>query len=176
MGIAVMSGLLSSLEQRQAAFPNGRSTPREPVSGISTPTRSMALEASDDSLPSSFIATVGREETSRKLRKTFQTSTSLNDMIDIRSGAGANVSAAQESDIILICSKPNIAKSILAEKGMQDAVRGKIVVSICAGVTLEQLEACVPEGTTVVRAMPNTPCKVSFIGLQVLTDTRSARA
>lgn len=162
MGIAIMSGVLTNLEQRQAAYPNGRSTPREPVSGISTPTKAMALEASDDSLPDAFIATVGREETARKLRKTFQTSTSLNDMIDIRSGAGANVSAAQESDIILICSKPNIAKSILAEKGMADAVRGKIVVSICAGVTMEQLEAIVPEGTTVVRAMPNTPCKVSY--------------
>lgn len=175
MGIAVMSGLLTSLEQRQAAFPNGRNTPREPVSGISTPTRSMALEASDDSLPDAFIATVGREETSRKLRKTFQTSTSLNDMIDIRSGKGANVSAAEESDIILICSKPNVAKSILAEKGMQEAIKGKIVVSICAGITIEQLDACVPEDTTVVRAMPNTPCKVSY-HMPKATDARSARA
>lgn len=163
MGVAVMSGVLASLEARQAAFPNGRTTPREPVSGISTPTASMALEASDESIPAAFIATVGREETARKLRKTFQTSTSLNDMIDVRSGAGSNVACAKESDIILICSKPNVAKSILAEKGMSEAVKGKIVVSICAGITIEQLVALVPEDTTVVRAMPNTPCKVSAL-------------
>jgi pyrroline-5-carboxylate reductase len=43
---------------------------------------------------------------------------------------------------------------------MAAAVEGKLVISICAGVTMSQLKSWVPESTTVVRAMPNTPCKV----------------
>lgn len=44
---------------------------------------------------------------------------------------------------------------------MSEAISGKLVISICAGVTLSQLRSWVPKDTEVVRAMPNTPCKVS---------------
>jgi len=57
-------------------------------------------------------------------------------------------------------SKPNIAKTILQEEGMHAALDGKLVISICAGVTISQLKSWVPESVNVVRAMPNTPCKV----------------
>lgn len=43
---------------------------------------------------------------------------------------------------------------------MRDALAGKLLISILAGVTIAQLSALVPEDTRVVRAMPNTPCKV----------------
>jgi pyrroline-5-carboxylate reductase len=43
---------------------------------------------------------------------------------------------------------------------MSEAVDGKLVISICAGVTIAQLRSWVPASTKVVRAMPNTPCKV----------------
>lgn len=161
MGIAILSGVLSSLESRLATYPDGRSTPREPASGISTPTASIFLDAPEETLPSKFVATVGREETARKLRKTFAGLNTLGASVDVRAGAGANVSAARDADVILICSKPQIAKTILAEQGMREAVEGKMVVSICAGVTIEQLKGWVPESTLVARAMPNTPCKVS---------------
>jgi pyrroline-5-carboxylate reductase len=45
---------------------------------------------------------------------------------------------------------------------MTEAIDGKLVISICAGVTLAQLRSWVPASTEVVRAMPNTPCKVSL--------------
>lgn len=44
---------------------------------------------------------------------------------------------------------------------MSEAVEGKLVISICAGVTIAQLRSWVPASTKIVRAMPNTPCKVS---------------
>lgn len=43
---------------------------------------------------------------------------------------------------------------------MSQALEGKLVISICAGVTMAQLKSWVPPSTIVVRAMPNTPCKV----------------
>jgi hypothetical protein len=45
---------------------------------------------------------------------------------------------------------------------MSQAVEGKLVISICAGVTIAQLRSWVPASTKIVRAMPNTPCKVSY--------------
>lgn len=44
---------------------------------------------------------------------------------------------------------------------MAEALDGKLVISICAGVTMAQLKSWVPSSTIVVRAMPNTPCKVT---------------
>lgn len=44
---------------------------------------------------------------------------------------------------------------------MQAAVDGKLLISICAGVTLDQLKSYVPQGTMCIRAMPNTPSKAS---------------
>jgi pyrroline-5-carboxylate reductase len=43
---------------------------------------------------------------------------------------------------------------------MKDALDGKLLISILAGVTLFQLKAWLLPSTKVLRAMPNTPCKV----------------
>lgn len=45
---------------------------------------------------------------------------------------------------------------------MQEALGKKLLISILAGVTISQLSKMVGPTTEVVRAMPNTPCKVSF--------------
>lgn len=65
-----------------------------------------------------------------------------------------------------------MAHSILNEEGMQDAISHKLLISILAGVTISQMSSWVPESTKVVRAMPNTPCKVSklFITVEVSID------
>jgi len=44
---------------------------------------------------------------------------------------------------------------------MQEALEEKLLISILAGVTISQLTQMVGPTTKVVRAMPNTPCKVS---------------
>lgn len=44
---------------------------------------------------------------------------------------------------------------------MKEALSGKLLISILAGVTVKQLTGLVDPSTKVVRAMPNTPCKVS---------------
>ena len=45
---------------------------------------------------------------------------------------------------------------------MQEALENKLLISILAGVTISQLSEMVGPTTKVVRAMPNTPCKVSL--------------
>jgi pyrroline-5-carboxylate reductase len=56
--------------------------------------------------------------------------------------------------------KPQLVQSILGEKGMAEALEGKLLISILAGVTIPQLANLVQPTTKVIRAMPNTPCKV----------------
>jgi len=56
--------------------------------------------------------------------------------------------------------KPQLAHSILHEPGIKEALGGKLLISILAGVTIAQLEEWVLPTTRIVRAMPNTPCKV----------------
>lgn len=57
-------------------------------------------------------------------------------------------------------TKPQVAKAVLSSPGIQEALKDKLLVSICAGVTIEQLQSWTTPTTTVIRAMPNTPCKV----------------
>jgi pyrroline-5-carboxylate reductase len=75
--------------------------------------------------------------------------------------AGENVKGCKEGDVILLGCKPQLAEDILAEEGVKEALEGKMLVSICAGLRIEQLQKWVHPSTKVVRAMPNTPAKVS---------------
>jgi pyrroline-5-carboxylate reductase len=59
---------------------------------------------------------------------------------------------------VLLAVKPQDVGPALAEIGA--ACEGSPVVSICAGVTLEQLARGLPVDTPVVRVMPNTPALV----------------
>lgn len=46
---------------------------------------------------------------------------------------------------------------------MKEALDGKLLISILAGVTIKQMKQLVLPSTKVVRAMPNTPCKVRLL-------------
>ncbi|KAF9736977.1 hypothetical protein PMIN03_001470 [Paraphaeosphaeria minitans] len=73
-----------------------------------------------------------------------------------------NLEGIQKGDILLLSCKPHIFKDILGEDGVREALRGKVLVSILAGVTQEQIEGFLyPDGAPenacrVVRVMPNT--------------------
>ncbi|KAI0374963.1 pyrroline-5-carboxylate reductase [Pilatotrama ljubarskyi] len=152
MGVAVLSGVLASLEAKSSnAVPHPKWESHTP--GTVTP---QTLE--DESLPSRFIACVSREETAKKLGLAFFASGTLGRSVEIV--RGGNVQAVRESNVVLLCCKPQLANTILSEPGMKEALEGKLLISILAGVTISQLEAMVGPSTKVVRAMPNTPCKI----------------
>lgn len=65
-----------------------------------------------------------------------------------------NREAAGQADTVLLAVKPNVVLGVLAEIAPVLS-RDKLVISVAAGVELEMLEAGVPQGTPVVRAMPN---------------------
>ena len=100
--------------------------------------------------------------------------------IDIRKSeylkekTGAHVSASagelcESSDIIILAVKPDGVTDLLRE--LQESIRGKIVVSIAAGVRIAALEDAAGEGAKVIRVMPNTPALVGE-GMSVLSPGR----
>lgn len=65
----------------------------------------------------------------------------------------------QNSDVIFIGTKPNQVADVLSE--IKEYISPeKLIVSIAAGVRTEKLEAGLPEGSRVIRVMPNTPALV----------------
>ena len=69
--------------------------------------------------------------------------------------------AVRRSGVVLLCVKPKELKGLLAGLSASGALdHHPLVVSIAAGATLEFLAAHTPEGTPLVRAMPNTPCSI----------------
>ena len=80
-------------------------------------------------------------------------------------GSEARTSAAlgevvSDATIIFLAVKPQVM--VTALRDLHDLIKGdQIVVSIAAGITLQQLTQGLPEGTRVIRVMPNTPCLIS---------------
>ncbi|WP_306590300.1 pyrroline-5-carboxylate reductase [Geothrix sp. 21YS21S-4] len=69
--------------------------------------------------------------------------------------------AARASEVVLLCVKPKELKGLLAALSEAGALDHRpLVVSIAAGATLGMLTSYVPDGTPLVRAMPNTPCAI----------------
>ncbi|MCK9914521.1 pyrroline-5-carboxylate reductase [Microbacteriaceae bacterium K1510] len=76
--------------------------------------------------------------------------------INPKTGAKAKATAA---GAIVIAVKPQIAPDAVPPLGLHVG-KGTLVVSIMAGRTLAFLEDNLPQGTAIVRAMPNTPAAI----------------
>jgi len=83
----------------------------------------------------------------------------LVDELGVRAGA---IDQARAADVIVLAVKPQVMVQILSDLAphVRTTEPRPIVVSVAAGVRLATLEAALPEGTPVVRTMPNTPCLV----------------
>ena len=69
------------------------------------------------------------------------------------------ISVVENSDIIILCVKPNIYNSVL--KKIKDSIaKNKIIVSIAAGINIDSIENIIGKDKKVVRTMPNTPAQV----------------
>jgi pyrroline-5-carboxylate reductase len=150
MGIAILGGILSSLAEIHSSH-----GPSGPSSGTTTPMEEMPAR-----LPTRFIACVKRPESAKKVRQALQNNAALEVV------TGENVSSAERAGIVLLCCKPYLVEELLREKGMKEALAGKVLVSILAGVSVQQIEGILGYGENdeeshknrclIVRAMPNT--------------------
>jgi pyrroline-5-carboxylate reductase len=67
--------------------------------------------------------------------------------------------AIADADVVFLAVKPHQVAETL--RSLREALRpGAVVVSIAAGITVDAIERDLPEGTSVIRTMPNTPVRV----------------
>lgn len=77
---------------------------------------------------------------------------------------------AVDADGVVLAVKPGDV--VAAAESLADVTVGR-VLSIAAGVTLSTLEAALPDGVPVIRAMPNTPSLVG-LGASAISGGRAA--
>ncbi|MEF3168401.1 MAG: pyrroline-5-carboxylate reductase [Deltaproteobacteria bacterium] len=70
-----------------------------------------------------------------------------------------NLEVIRTSRLIVLAVKPQVMGAVLGEIA-PSVTAYHLVVSIAAGVRIETLETALPEGSRVVRVMPNTPALV----------------
>lgn len=120
-------------------------------------------------LPEKYIATVRSEASQARLAKTFKEAGHNVEVLK-----ESNVDAAKRADVVILCCKPYLASSFLEQDGMREALKGKLLVSILAGVTVRTLEELAPDAR-VVRAMTNTPSKIRE-GMTVISQMPESAA
>jgi len=139
---------------------NESSDRRVAILGAGTMGRAIARGALDSGAlaPSQLCATVRGSERAR----------SLSSELGIPVGTD-NAAATRGADVVLLCVKPHRLENLVCELRAADALaHAPLLVSIAAGVTTAQLEAWAGAGARVVRAMPNTPCRIGE-GMTVLS-------
>lgn len=110
----------------------------------------------DSIRPAQLYVTTRRQERAQTLSEQYGVHASAD-----------NIEAVKQSSLIVLGVKPQMAMSILSAPALQKELENKMLISICAGLRLEQLSAALPH-TALIRAMPNTPCLIGE-GMTVLS-------
>ncbi len=60
---------------------------------------------------------------------------------------------------VLVALKPQRMRTVLDDDRMREALAGKLLISVAAGIRVPTLQGWLPD-TAIIRAMPNTPCLI----------------
>ena len=71
-----------------------------------------------------------------------------------------NKKVCEDSNVIILAVKPNIIETVLSEIQENFDQKDKLVISIAAGVKIENIESIIGSSTKIIRAMPNTPASI----------------
>ncbi|KAI9804112.1 MAG: Pyrroline-5-carboxylate reductase [Sarcosagium campestre] len=141
LGTAILSGILDSL-QKASSSSTSSDTP-------DTPAR----------LPTRFVACVKRPESAKRITDSLSAHKSVLKVLH-----NDNLSGVKAADVVILGCKPYMVADLLGGEhraSMAEALSGKLLISILAGVTAEQIEnelfgAKGSRSCRVVRALPNT--------------------
>ena len=100
--------------------------------------------------PKNTVATVRHQDRAQELSQELGISVTTD-----------NRQAAQQSDLILLCVKPQTVREV-TEEIAGEMTPGKQLISIAASVLTRYIEEILDSEVPVVRAMPNTPCVIGF--------------
>ena len=93
-----------------------------------------------------------------------------------------NLQGVEKADIILLGCKPQMVRTILEEEGIREALKGKLLISILAGVPVSQIEDILYGSVSsndpdwegrcrIVRVMPNTASLIRESMTVIATST-----
>lgn len=71
-----------------------------------------------------------------------------------------NLAAIDDADVIILATKPYLVTEVLEGFIEPQLKPSALIISVAAGITTAAMEAALPLGNPVVRAMPNTPAIV----------------
>ncbi|KAI0540447.1 pyrroline-5-carboxylate reductase [Xylaria digitata] len=105
-------------------------------------------------LPDYFRACVRRSESADNIRSKLPPQ-ALESTVTLH--MNDNVAAVRGADMVILACQPHLFKPILEEPGMAAALQGKLIMSVLAGVTSEEIESHLGNygAFSVIRAMPN---------------------
>lgn len=130
-------------------------------SGTATP-----VEEIPPRLPTKFVACVHHHASGKRVQEALSAySTDVNVLVD------ENLKGVKQADVVLLGCKPQMFASILKQDGILEALAGRMLISILAGVSVNQIEETLygsisdkdpaSEGRCrIVRVMPNTASSV----------------
>jgi pyrroline-5-carboxylate reductase len=172
MGIAILSGILADLKAPRI------NSPSTSISGASTPAE---IISPPSRLPSRFIACVRRAESAKRIKDALKKidPSLFQGKNNVKILQNSNLLACQEADAVLLCCKPYMVNDILAANGMAAALSGKLLISICAGVPVTQMETALYGNVLlddqikcrIVRALPNTASGIRESMTVIATST-----
>ena len=157
LGTSILSGIFSSLAGSMRPTASSFS-----LSGFST-----SSEEVPQHIPRRFIACVTRPASAKRIEQALQSAT--NNLTILQN---QNLRGVQEADVVLLGCKPQMVEDILSETGIREALEGKLLISILAGVPVSQIERVLYQSDSdlmptnsssrcrVVRVMPNTPSRI----------------
>ncbi|RHZ55568.1 pyrroline-5-carboxylate reductase [Aspergillus thermomutatus] len=134
------------------------------LSGLLDATRPTDSNATTSAKISRFIVSTKSAASAQRLRDEFKADESR-----LHIAHSQNLRAMQEADIVLLACKPYLAEEVLSEAGVRDALAGKLVISIMAGKTPEDIEKYIYHDSSadevdskaiIVRAMPNVAARL----------------
>lgn len=84
-----------------------------------------------------------------------------------------NRDTAASSDVLIIAVKPQIVTVVLDD--IKSSIKNQLIISIAAGVTIETYEINLPDGTKVVRVMPNIAATVMEAASAISPGTSASK-
>ncbi|KAK4503094.1 hypothetical protein PRZ48_006521 [Zasmidium cellare] len=154
MGTAILAGIMEYLSE----------TDKDLLTGA---TRSETVQETKDEsaprkLPTKFNACVRSRESADRIRKQLG---KFNARLTVREND--SLPAVKQADVVLLACEPDAVRSILSAEGVREALAGKLLISVCGGITEKQMHDTLYgessediQKCTVVRAMPNVAAAI----------------
>ncbi|WP_315081775.1 pyrroline-5-carboxylate reductase [uncultured Clostridium sp.] len=106
--------------------------------------------------------------------KTENSASNMKDKFNINASIN-NKDVVKNSNIIILSVKPYMFKDVINEI-KDDLTEDKLIISVAAGITIENLEDLISKKHKIIRSMPNTPALVGEAMSAICANTNVTKA